>query len=83
MDRKRIELPGAKPGWRLEGHLRAIDGKWSRYRVDAEGPVHTNNLGEQKRWRERFGGRDCEEDARRFMHEHYGHDPFKASPGTA
>lgn len=80
MDHKRIALPGAKPGWRLDGHLRIIDGKWSRIRVDAEGPIHTNKLGVQKRWRHMFGGSDCEERARRYMQEHYGQDPFLAVP---
>lgn len=75
MDHKRIALPGAKPGWRLDGYLRMINGKWARIRVDAEGPLHTNASGEQKRWREMFDG-SGEEQARQFMQEHYGRDPF-------
>lgn len=76
MDHKSIELPGAKPGWRLEGHLRKDGGKWARLRVDAYGPMHTNKFGAKKQWREMFGGSDCEEQARRYMQEHYGQNPF-------
>ena len=83
MEHKRIALPGAKPGWRLDGYLRLVDGKWKRFRVDAEGPVHTNKLGEQKRWHEIFDGYDCEESARRYMQEHYGHNPFSGRPEAA
>ena len=79
MDHKRIALPGAKPGWHLYGHLRMINDKWARIRVDAEGPVHTSASGEQKRWRQMFGGSGCEEQARQFMQEHYGRDPFSGS----
>ena len=82
MEHKRIGLPGAKPGWLLEGHLRAVNGIWKRFRVDAEGPVHTNTQGEQKRWHEIFDGYDCEENARRYMQEHYGQDPFIGKPDT-
>ena len=80
MEHKRIALPGAKPGWRLDGYLRMINGKWARIRVDAEGPVHRSAVGEQKRWHQMFGGVGCEEHARQFMLEHYGRDPFSHSP---
>ena len=76
MDHKRVALPGAKPGWRLDGHLRVVNGKWARIRVDAEGPVHKSASGEERRWHQMFGGIGCEEHARQFMRDHYGLDPF-------
>ena len=79
MDHKRIALPGAKPGWRLDGHLRLVKGRWARIRVDAEGPVHTRASGEKKQWHQMFGGMGCEVRARQFMQEHYGSDPFSHS----
>ena len=74
MDHKRIALPGAKPGWRLDGYLRMINGKWARIRVDAEGPLHTNASGEQKRWREMFDGSGEEQafQQQETAHRRYG-----------
>ena len=76
MEHKCVALPDAKPGWRLEGHLRKVDGRWVRLRVDATGPIHTDKSGARRQWREAFGGVDCEGRARRYMQEHYGEDPF-------
>jgi hypothetical protein len=76
MDHKRIAFAGREPrlapGWSPAHHRRQMVRASGS---TAEGPIHTNKLGVQKRWRHMFGGSDCEERARRYMQEHYGQIP--------
>lgn len=70
MNHKRLPLPNALPGWRLEEDLHVIDGEWTRVSVTAQGPQHASG-----RWNKLFQGDDAEEKARGFMKERNGIDP--------